>query len=74
MPIRIRTTENKSVTLDSNARFIEVVEDEGYLLTVVYPDANGTVTITYPGEELYQKYCKLFKVEKPSSKTVRLSR
>ena len=62
MKLRLRTVDNQVLTLDDKIRFVELVDDEGVLASVVYPDGASQVVVAVPGEDQYSKYCKLFKV------------
>lgn len=72
--LRLRDESNKVSELPSTCRFVELVDEEGNLGLVSYVDASGQFVILYPGDLLFDQYCKMFSIDKVASKAqVRVS-
>lgn len=60
--IRVRTAKGAVITLNSNAKFVEVCDESGNLGAIVQSLGAGTVGVYLPSDVEFLRYVKAYKV------------
>ena len=70
MPIQLRTTDNKVQILTPQTRFVEVVDDQQHLVSLVWQDQEGLTCVANAPDKMIDRYCRMFGLTPCESRTL----